>query len=615
MAGDVNGDGVAEAVVGAFVQHYLIYGQDTAAPTAALTSAPSVASTATDFTKYVFQVTYTDAGRLQRSTLDNSDIEVVAPNGAVIPAQLVSVTPGTDAGTLLATYSIAAPGGQFTVPNGGTYTIRIRADQVSDHGNNFVAAGDLGTFRVDVTAAGPDTTAPTATLTSAPTITRATTDLSQYTFQVTYQDNERVKVATLDNNDIAVIAANGTAYSTQLVSAVPNTDAGTIVATYRLSPPRDSDRFTPADRGTYTIRMAASQVSDQAGNFVAAGDLGTFQIAISLASADRFAVGPGAGGNSPVTVRDVGNNTVATADAFPGFTGGVRVAEADVDGDGTPDLIVGTGPGVATQVKVISGTDGATLFTVQPFEASFTGGVYVAAGDINGDGKADVIVTPDEGGGPVVAVYDGAKAASGATGDAAQTVRFLGIDDPNFRGGARAAVAEVGPNGPAVPALVVAAGFGGGPRVAVFNGDSLASTGTPKKLVGDFFVFEPTLRNGVFVTAGDLNGDGFPDVIVGGGPGGGPRVFGLSGKDLLNGTQTQVANFFAGDAANRGGIRLTAKDLDGDGKADLVTGAGDNAGSQVTAYAGKDIAADGTPGATLFQFDAVPGFANGVYVG
>ncbi|HET6575657.1 MAG TPA: CHRD domain-containing protein [Fimbriiglobus sp.] len=316
----------------------------------------------------------------------------------------------------------------------------------------------------------------------------------------------------------------------------------------------------------------------------------------------RFAVGAGAGGSSQVTVFNPDQSAAFTLDAFPGFTGGVRVAAADLNGDGTADLVVGTGPGGPTQVRVIDGKTKAELFSVQPFEATFTGGVYVAAGDVTGDGKADLIIAPDEGGGPRVRVFSGDGFG--------QIADFFGIDDPAFRGGARAAAGDV--NGDGIADLLVAAGFGGGPRIAVFDGTSLA--GTPVKLFGDFFVFENTLRNGVFIGAGDLNGDGFADVIAGGGPGGGPRVFALSGKDLLTGTQTQVANFFAGDVTNRGGIRLTAKDLDGDDKADLVVGAGTGAGSRVTGYLGSTIPADGTP-PEQFAFDAFPGFTGGVYVG
>ena len=118
----------------------------------------------------------------------------------------------------------------------------------------------------------------------------------------------------------------------------------------------------------------------------------------------------------------------------------------------------------------------------------------------------------------------------------------------------------------------------------------------------------------MFVAAGDLDADGFAEVIAGGGPGGGPRVFALSGRELLGGTPRQLANFFAGDPGNRGGVRIAVKDLDGDARADLVTGSGTGGGSRMTAYVGKDIPPDGAP-PERFAFDAFPGFAGGVFVG
>ena len=75
-----------------------------------------------------------------------------------------------------------------------------------------------------------------------------------------------------------------------------------------------------------------------------------------------------------------------------------------------------------------------------------------------------------------------------------------------------------------------------------------------------------------------------------------------------------VANYFAGDLENRGGIRVAVKNLDNDTQADIVTGAGRNAGSKVTAYLGKTVAVSSTP-PTTFDFDALPNFKGGVFVG
>ena len=250
----------------------------------------------------------------------------------------------------------------------------------------------------------------------------------------------------------------------------------------------------------------------------------------------------------------------------------VRVTMADVTGDGVADVIVGTGPGVPTRVVVLDGTTYQEVARLAPFETAFTGGVYVSAGDLTGDGIAELVVTPDEGGGPRVLVYRGG--APGADGSFAQLASFFGIDDPNFRGGARAAVADLNRDG--TPDLVVAAGFGGGPRVALYDGRTVLS-GPLTRLVNDFFVFEDTLRNGAFVAAGDVDGDGFADLIAGGGPGGGPRVLALSGAALVAAKALDsrvLGNFFAGDSADRGGVRVAATDLDGDGRADVSTGSG-----------------------------------------
>jgi uncharacterized delta-60 repeat protein len=297
---------------------------------------------------------------------------------------------------------------------------------------------------------------------------------------------------------------------------------------------------------------------------------------------------------------------------FRNFTGAARTATADVTGDGVLDFVVGPGPGGGPNVVVYDGKTGAKVADLNAFETSFTGGVFVAAADLNGDGKAEVVVTPDQGGGPVVVIYDGARLASGQN-EAAQLTRFLGIEDANFRGGARASAGDT--NGDGTADLQVAAGFGGGPRVAVYDGLGLfnrAGSQLPRKLMGDFFVFEDTLRNGVFVTSGDLNGDGTAEVIVGGGPGGGPRVMALDGKSLLRGIQSQVANFFAGDTNSRGGIRVAVRP-GADGKMRLITGSGEGQPARVGVYNTVGVRT-GTAEQELTPFNGET-LLNGVFVG
>src|SRR5262249_35824206 len=126
--------------------------------------------------------------------------------------------------------------------------------------------------------------------------------------------------------------------------------------------------------------------------------------------------GPGAGGGPLIRVFDVSPivqkyNFNALAGIAPSFTGGMRVASADVNGDKIPDIIVGFGPGAGPLIRVFDGSSGAQLplpvGQFFAFDPAFTGGVFVASGDVNGDGFDDIIVTPDAGGGPEVRVFSG----------------------------------------------------------------------------------------------------------------------------------------------------------------------------------------------------------------
>jgi Tol biopolymer transport system component len=306
---------------------------------------------------------------------------------------------------------------------------------------------------------------------------------------------------------------------------------------------------------------------------------------------------------------------------FPGTNTPARIAVADVNGDGSADVISVVGPGGGSLVRITDGATGKDLIApMATYEPSFIGGLFVAAADLDGDGKAEIILSPDVGGGARIQIYS----FNGTT--LIQRANFFGIADPDFRGGARVAAGDI--DGDGTPEVVVGAGFGGGPRVAVYAGSKLFSVlpgESPPKLFGDFFAFpgedSTRLRNGVFVAVGDINGDGQADLVFGGGPGGGPRVYILDGS-LLTGGELDIAygkplaNFFAFDSNLRGGVRVAVKNIDGDSKADLVVGSGEKSASQVRTYLGKFLSPAADPSAfeviDPFGSPSVPG---GVFVG
>ncbi len=305
-----------------------------------------------------------------------------------------------------------------------------------------------------------------------------------------------------------------------------------------------------------------------------------------------YAVGADAGGGPQVNVYDADSGApLATFSAYdPNFTGGVRVAVADVNRDGSAEIITVPGPGGGPNVRLFDGN----TFTPLPdplgnfmaFDPGFTGGVSVAAGDVNGDGYSDVIVGADAGGGPNVVVF------SGMDGSVLQN--FMAFDSA-FTGGVRLAAADTNADG--FDDVIVSPGPGGGPNVRVFSGANLAP-------LLSFFAYDAAFTGGVTVAAADLNGDGLAEIVTGAGAGGGPDVAVFSGIDAAF-----LRGFFAFGAAFTGGARVTASDLLGDGLAEIVVGAGPGGGPSVCEFDGQTLE-------LLDSFFAFPpGFTGGVLVG
>ena len=258
-------------------------------------------------------------------------------------------------------------------------------------------------------------------------------------------------------------------------------------------------------------------------------------------------------------------------------------------------VAVGAGAGGGPRITLYDALTGAQLDTFFAFESTFTGGVTVATADVNGDGFDDIIVGAGNGGGPRIAVFDGSFRGRSATNRGPVLADFFAYES-SFRGGVIVAAGDV--NGDGFEDVIAGTGVGGGPRVRVFDGTQLTVGGTQNSFQ-DFFAYADQDRGGVNVAAGDINGDGMADIVTGAGNGGGPRVRTFDGK-----SGAAINDFFAYEDTFRGGVFVAVGGVTADGLPNIVTGTGPGGGPVVRIFNARNPQTPATAAPAFSAFDS-----------
>jgi len=295
-----------------------------------------------------------------------------------------------------------------------------------------------------------------------------------------------------------------------------------------------------------------------------------------------IAVADDAGWSSSSLVRLVDSATgamVAQAFAFePDFKTGVRTALGDLDGDGKNELLAVPNFGRVGELVVfqqnVASNGTVTLvkdarYNLQPFGAAYNRGLNLAVGDFTGDGLNDVAVSKSFGNG-AVKVYESTPAA--ATGPLTLLRSFVPFRTGT--GGAAIAAADFGTvtNGRVVDALRQDAKA----ELVVASAAGMApvvrvydvSNSVPA-VVDTIRPFSGAASGGLSVTTGRVNVDSIPDIIVSQGRGASSLVEVYDGR-LGTAANARLARFAAfSDLATRSAPVVTAGiDNDGDGRLD-----------------------------------------------
>ncbi|MEY2425186.1 MAG: hypothetical protein QOI61_758, partial [Actinomycetota bacterium] len=325
-----------------------------------------------------------------------------------------------------------------------------------------------------------------------------------------------------------------------------------------------------------------------------------------------------------VSLPNANGVTVTETTRLSNTTADIKVAVSDVAKLGSRDVTVTNTDGqhgtCASCFVVVQGAQPKIFGPGVTAYENFNGGAFVAAGNLDGvtSNGTEFVTGPNAGGGPHVRPYR----VNPANGNISELGNGFFAYGSNFAGGVHVAMGNLDGNLANGDEIITGAGPGGGPHVRVFHVNNDLTT--TELFGGGFFAYAPAFAGGVWVAAGDVDGDGRDEIITGAGPGGGPHVKVF--KVAPNGQSfNEVGSWMAYDPAFAGGVAVAAGNLvaeEGDVFDEVATVPSYSGGSHVKVFGGagtlkREFLAFGNVGDPLgyrltagdFDFDTVDDLA------